>query len=74
MRNNSILEMNQVSSAGVDIEADGMVIAPAASINTHAKSPMATRNSMAIRANLRPLLAEERIEQTNKFMKDFSEK
>ena len=43
---------------------DGMVIAP--------KSPIVTRNSMAIRAKLRPLLNEERIEQTNQFMNELN--
>ena len=43
---------------------DKMVIAPA---NT-ASNP---RNSMAIRAKLRPLLNEERIEQTSVFMQEF---
>ena len=35
---------------------------------------MATRNSMAIRAKMRPLLNEERIEQTSQFMQHFSKK
>ena len=50
--------------AGDDSPSDGLVIAP--------KSPIITRNSMAIRAKLRPLLNEERIEQTNQFMNEFN--
>ena len=41
---------------------DRMVIAPAASVHTKSPSMVNTRNSLAIRAKLRPLLNEERIE------------
>ena len=49
---------------GEDSPSDGLVIAPA--------SPIISRNSMAIRAKLRPLLNEERIEQTNQFMNELN--
>ena len=46
-----------------------MVIAPAATTSRNATKPL-TRNSMAIRAKLRPLLNEERIQQTDRLMKE----
>lgn len=71
VRNNSIGEAIEqahrdnatVGDEHIGDDIDGLVIAP--------KSPIITRNSMAIRAKLRPLLNEERIEQTNQFMNEF---
>lgn len=68
VRNNSIAEVIDVHNqrrVTVDhnMDDDKMVIAPA---NT-----TSVRNSMAIRAKLRPLLNDERIEQTSVFMQEF---
>ena len=67
-------------------DADGVVIGPQSSANTHdlknliinqtdvkveRRMPATTRASVSIRQSLRPLTNEERIKQTQTFMKGF---
>ena len=52
-------------------DADGVVIGPMGNVSpVHAA--MGARNSMAIRAKLRPLLYEERVDKTNTLLTNYS--
>lgn len=75
LRNNSIAEaveaQTKTNKIFVDdhslLDDDRIVIAPN---NSNTVNVVSARNSMAIRAKLRPLLNEERVEQTTVFMEE----